>query len=497
MMKLRLNSCGLFFNILLDFNILVRLMRYLCLMNPATLLHALGIEKLHPMQEAALLAARSGTDILLLAPTGSGKTLAFLLPLMNSLQAQKKGLQSLILVPSRELALQIEQVFKQMRSGFKVSCCYGGHAVKTEKQNLLEAPALLVGTPGRIAFHLREGHIAAATCSLLVLDEFDKSLSLGFAEDMAYIIGCLKGLKQRILTSATTLDPVPEYVAFREDAVLLHYLDEKPLTPDIQLKKVTIQDQDRQATLLRLLGKIGDAAALIFCNRREKVEELSDYLIEKDLIHDVFHGGMEQDARERALIKFRNGSIKILIATDLAARGLDITDLENIIHYQLPETKAAFIHRNGRTARMRAQGCVYLLLSPDQTPPADIVSAAIPTGQMAITERASDAMPARNLPPGTSLKLEEEPLDKVYPLPPDSIWKTLYISAGKKDKMSKMDIVGFLLQQAGLHKDDLGRIDIKDHCAYIAVRRSLVPELLPRLKQAKIKNKRVKIEAAL
>lgn len=436
-------------------------------MNLPAVLQSLKIEALNPMQEKMLLLAKENTDTLLLAPTGSGKTIAFLLPVLARLNPKEKGVQCLILVPSRELALQIGQVFKQMATGFKVSCCYGGHAVKTEWHNLQEAPALLVGTPGRIAFHLRHEHVHVSDTAMLVLDEFDKSLSLGFEEDMAYITGRLSGLTQRMLTSATRIDPIPGYVGLRSDARILDFLGEKPMIPHLTLKKVNVIGQDRLSTLFRLIGRIGNAPMLIFCNRRETVEEVSDYLIGKELIHDIFHGGMEQDERERALIKFRNGSVMILVATDLASRGLDIPALENIIHYQLPETAETFIHRNGRTARMNAGGIVYLLLDPEE----------------------------RFLYPDSAV--EEEPLKESYPVPADSSWKTLYINAGKKDKINKTDIAGLFMKKGRLQKDEVGIIEVKDRCAYVAVKRVLVPDVLKMLSGERIKNKRVKIEAAL
>jgi len=419
------------------------------------------------MQLAATAAAAKGNDLILLAPTGSGKTLGFLLPLLKNLDPAKKGVQALILVPSRELALQIEQVFKAMGTGFKVNCCYGGHAVKVEKNNLAEAPALLIGTPGRIAYHLKHENFDESTITSLVLDEFDKALEFGFQDDMSYIIGQLRSLKQRFLTSATKMEVIPEFAGV-SDAKEIDFLASAAVTPDLKLKKVITTAEEKLDTLFKLICKIGDERTLIFCNHRETVDRISDLLIDKDLAHDIFHGGMEQDERERALLKFRNGSIKLLITTDLAARGLDIPEVQYIVHYQLPYTEDAFLHRNGRTARMNAKGTAYLIMTEEEKYP--FLSGGIET---------------------------EVLKDKGYKLPKDSEWQTLYIAAGKKDKVNKIDIVGLLLKKGGLQKEDVGLIEVKDQSSYVAVKRDMSRKVLAALANERIKNKKVKIEIAM
>jgi len=426
----------------------------------------LKITSLNDMQKAAIAVADKGKDVVLLAPTGSGKTIGFLLPVLKNLSASSKGVQALILVPSRELALQIEQVFKQMGTGFKVNCCYGGHPVKIERNNFEEPAAVLIGTPGRIAYHLRKENFDESSITTLVLDEFDKALEFGFQEDMAYIIGNLRSLKQRMLTSATAMTDIPEFTGLK-DPVEVNFLKDVKVAPDLKLKKIITTAEDKLDALFNLICKIGSETSLIFCNHRETVDRISDLLIDKDLAHDIFHGGMEQDERERALLKFRNGSIKILITTDLAARGLDIPEVGNIIHYQLPYTEDAFLHRNGRTARMNAKGTAYLVMTEDEKYPF------------------------------LKTDIETEKLKGHYELPKDSQWQTLYIAAGKKDKVNKIDIVGLLLKKGGLQKDDVGLIEVKDQSSYVAVKRKMVGRLLSALRDEKIKNKKVKIEVAM
>src|ERR1035437_3333652 len=288
----------------------------------------LKIASLNPMQLAALEAAKKQKDIILLSPTGSGKTLGFLLPLLNNLSAAKKGVQVLIIVPSRELGLQIETVFKQMSSGFKINCCYGGHATKIEKNNLEHPPAVLVGTPGRLAYHIRKENFKTDLIHTLILDEFDKALEFGFEEDMSFIISQLKNLKKRTLTSATKMNAIPAFTGV-QNPIELNYLSDTPSKSSLlKLKFVRAESRDKLDALYSLICKSGTKAILVFCNHRDAVDRISDLLRKKGLAHDVFHGGMDQEDRERALIKFRNGSHRILVTTDLASRGLDIPEIE-------------------------------------------------------------------------------------------------------------------------------------------------------------------------
>jgi len=301
---------------------------------------------------------------------------------------------------------------------------------------------------------------------MLVLDEFDKALEFGFKEDMSYIIGKLLSLKQRMLTSATAMEEIPDFTGVKKP-VEIDFLKDVKVAPDLKLKKVLTTAADKLDTLFQLICKIGNKTTLIFCNHRETVDRISDLLIAKDLAHDIFHGGMEQDERERALLKFRNGSIKILITTDLASRGLDIPEVECIIHYQLPYTEDAFLHRNGRTARMNAKGTAYLVIADDEKYPF----------------LKSD--------------IETENLKGSFTIPKDSDWQTLYIAAGKKDKVNKIDIVGLLLKKGGLQKEDVGLIEVKDQSSYVAIKRKMVPKVLSALSNERIKNKKVKIEVAM
>jgi superfamily II DNA/RNA helicase len=429
------------------------------------LLAPLKIDELNELQLAALKAGESNEDLVLLSDTGSGKTLGFLLPVLALMDEQAAGTQALVIVPSRELAIQIEQVFKTMGTGFKVTCCYGGHLRETEENNLIEAPALIIGTPGRLADHIRRNNIHTGKIRTLVLDEFDKSLELGFQEEMAGIINSLPSLRQRILTSATAAAEIPAFVGLKNPQTLNYLSGEK--TERLALQVVESPDNDKLETLFRLICRIGDRSAVVFCNHRESVERVSAFLKEKSIVNVFYHGALEQPERDSALAKFRNGSSDVLVTTDLASRGLDVPNIRYIIHYHLPATEEVFIHRNGRTARMDASGTAILLLGPDETLPSYIQDS--PT-------------------------LVELPETAVVPAKPR--WTTLFISLGKKDKVNKVDIVGFFTHKGQLKKEDVGLIEVKDFFSFAGIRKSTVTHVLQLIKDEKLKNKKVKIDVA-
>ena len=436
-------------------------------MNYSSILSHFNITELNQMQKATVEAIPGPDDVVLISPTGSGKTLGFLLPTLQLLEADKNNVQVLILVPSRELAIQIEQVFKQMSTGHKINCCYGGHSVRIEENNLQHPPAILVGTPGRISHHLRRKNLIVDDTHTLILDEFDKSLEFGFKDEMDFIIGQCKRLKKRILTSATALDEIPTFVGLRKSVELNYTTEHKELKSSLVVKAVRVEGDDKLEALMLLLGKINSKSTIVFCNHREAVNRISEQLSIHKVDHGFYHGGLEQIDREKTLIKLRNGSINLLITTDLAARGLDIPEIDAVIHYQFPATEDVMIHRNGRTARMNANGTAYFLLDIND-----------------------------HLPKFMTIVPVEETLPKQLILPAPCEWKTLYLSAGKKDKINKMDIVGMLLQKGQLQKEELGKIEVLDHSAYVAVKATKIIKTLQLIKEEKIKNKKIKMEIA-
>ncbi|MEA4904229.1 MAG: DEAD/DEAH box helicase [Petrimonas sp.] len=429
------------------------------------ILSNLGIDSLNEMQIAARQAIIKEQNVLLLSPTGSGKTLAFLLPILQLLDEGITKVQCLIVVPSRELALQTEQVWKKMGTKLKVNVCYGGHSIDTELKNLSSPPALLIGTPGRLTDHLERKSFDTGSIKTLVLDEFDKSLQLGFLDEMNTIISQLPGLQKRVLLSATSDIEIPAFVKM-ESPVTLDYTEEEK-NEALSVKLVLSPEKDKIDTLFHLICSLDPGPALIFCNHREVTERISGLLNKKGVQTGYYHGGMDQDDRERILARFRNGSLHYLVTTDLAARGLDIPEMNHVIHYHLPATESEFVHRNGRTARMHASGTAYIIHFKED-----------------------------KLPDYISGNLDILPVAAGEPLPDRPEYETIYVSGGRKNKLNKSDIVGFFLQKGKLDKSDLGLIEVKDFISFAAVRASAVKTLLTNIRDEKMKGKKYKIEVA-
>jgi len=422
------------------------------------------ITALNPMQEEAGKTIRLKSDVVLLSPTGTGKTLAFLLPLIESLDNNCPEIQILILVPSRELAQQIEQVARKMGSGYKVNALYGGRSGTLDKIDLKHRPAILIGTPGRIADRFRRDKFPLEYIHTLVLDEFDKSLETGFEKEMAEIIDALPKVKQRILTSATSDAKIPEFVRLQKP-VFINYLHEG--ISQLTIKTILSPEKDKLKTLEKALAFIGNQPGIIFCNFKDALERVSEFLKGNSITHECFHGDMEQIDRERALVKFRNGTIQLLLATDLAARGLDIPEIKFILHYHLPPRKKEFTHRNGRTARMNHDGIAYVLHWTEEELPDFIQEVASETLNVEDLQKTANPSPVQ--------------------------WKTLYISGGRRDKISKGDVAGLFLKQGQIQKDQLGVIELKQNCTYVGVHAEIVEMLIGKTTNSKLKKKKVRI----
>jgi len=425
------------------------------------ILKKMGIAKLNPMQEEACEVISTYANVVLLSPTGTGKTLAFLLPIIDQLDMNSKEVQAMILVPSRELAIQIEQVVREMGTGYKTNAVYGGRAFSKDKIELKHEPAILIGTPGRISDHLRRETFSVNSIKTLVLDEFDKSLEVGFEEQMKEIINALPNIEKRILTSATQQIEIPRFVKL-EDAAHINYLDSKKKS-QLQVKTINSASKDKLESLKEVLDHIGNKPGIVFCNFRDSIQRVSDYLTANNIGHGCFHGGMEQQDRERSLIKFRNGTHNIIVATDLAARGLDIPELNFIIHYQLPLKEEEFTHRNGRTARMNSSGNAYVIKWEKEDLP-DFI-------EMDELKNLKTSLSSNN-----------------------TIWETLFVSGGRKDKISKGDIAGLFLKQGKLEKEELGAIELKQDCCFVSVPASKANELISKLNNTKLKKKKVRIK---
>lgn len=430
-----------------------------------TILNKFQIAELNSMQKKAGKTIRNNSDVVLLSPTGTGKTLAFLLPLIEILDKNCDEIQALILVPSRELAQQIEQVARKMGSGFKINAVYGGRAGSLDKMDLKHKPAILIGTPGRVADRLRRDKFSLERITTLILDEFDKSLEIGFKDEMEEIIKTLPNVRQKILTSATNDSKIPNFVKLNSP-VFLDYLQNEE-TSKLEIKTFFSPEKDKLHTLEQVLNSLGNQPGIIFCNFKDALGRVSDFLDKKNINHECFHGGMEQKDRELAVIKFRNGTSQLLLATDLAARGLDIPEIKFILHYHLPPHNKEFTHRNGRTARMNKNGVAYILHWKGEELPGFI----------------QDIHP------------EEQDIDELQRTKSPSAvkWETLHITGGRRDKISKGDIAGLFFKQGQIEKHQLGVIELQQNSSFVGVHAEIAEAVIEKTNNSRLKKKKVRI----
>lgn len=427
------------------------------------ILQNMDFKDLKPMQKEVLQQSEKNKDLLVLAPTGSGKTLAFLLPLLKMLDPEVNDVQSIIITPTRELALQIEKVFRQIKTGFKVLTCYGGHPFSRERSSLKNPPAVIIATPGRLLDHLQRETFDTNQIKNLIIDEYDKCLELGFSKEMQRILYQLPNIKRTTLTSATEINELPGYFKM-QDPFEINYLD-ADYTPDLSYFFLQTEWTNKLKQLEELLGGISNEPTVVFCNFKNDIEDLSKFLTDANLPHSAFYGDLDQEEREKALLKFRNGSTKILLATDLASRGLDIPEIKNIVHFQIPSKEDTFIHRNGRTARMNKSGKVFLLLIEGKELPEYIAHN--------IKEFSPSKALAKNLQPE---------------------FTTIYLSAGKMHKISKIDVLGFLCQVGGLNKNEIGIIEIKDRASFAAIKTEKVNSVIANCNYQKVKKVKVQLD---
>lgn len=427
----------------------------------------LGIEQLNEMQQKMMASASESRDIILLSPTGSGKTLAFTLPVMKLMRPSSGRVQCVVIAPSRELVVQIAGVMREVSVGLRVVALYGGHNVEDEVNSLKVVPDIIAATPGRLLDHAVRRNVDLLPTRILVLDEFDKSLELGFEEEMEKLIKRMKNVSRILLTSATSADVLPEFLRLN-NPITLNYLDSnKSLRSRMRVHRVDSDGKDKLDTLLTLLNNISHGEepekSIIFVNHRESAERVYDFLRKQKVSCILYHGALDQRQRETALALFNSGSRPILIATDLAARGLDIEKVASVVHYHQPLTPEAYTHRNGRTARVEEEGDVYVLVGPEEA-----VKEFIEFDDTHLLDASKKG----------SLH---------------SQFMTLYVSAGKREKVSRGDILGFLIKECGVEASAIGKINVYDHYSLVAVMEGDVPEVLRRADGKKLKGEKRKI----
>ena len=437
------------------------------------ILQRLGISQLNDMQEEALAAiVRSNDDVVILSPTGTGKTLAYLLPLVQLINEEKPSLQAIVVTPGRELALQSSEVLKSMGCGLHSMAVYGGRPAMDEHRELRKVcPQIIFGTPGRLNDHLVKGNIVADDVRFLIIDEFDKCLEMGFQNEMAILLGNLPYVKRRVLLSATQSEVMPRFVNMGHTQRLDYRQEEEQVSSRVHIYSIESPQNDKLEPLRQLLLERGEESTVVFLNYRESVERVADFLRKAGFTLSAFHGGLEQKQREDALYRFANGSANIMVCTDLASRGLDIPDIDNIVHYHLPETEQNYVHRVGRTARWDKQGRSFFLLKAGEH----------------IPDYVEETPTAYNLKADVDGSTPER-----VPAQPKMV--TIYIGKGKRDKLSRGDIVGFLCKKGGLQGSEIGKISVEERFTYVAIAREKLRQVLKNTAGEKIKGVKTIIE---
>ena len=421
----------------------------------------LGITELNEMQKA-MLGKAGKSNIMLLSPTGTGKTIAYLIYLLKNIKESTGRVQAVILSPSRELTIQISGVVSAIATEHKVTCCYGGHNFEDEANSLKATPDIIVSTPGRLLDHIKRDNIYLQPVRMLFLDEFDKSLELGFQDEMGKIIKRMPNISKQVLTSATLLDEFPSFINIR-DIESVNFLYNNTVEQRLCVYNVKSDLKDKLEALLCLISNLKEGKMIIFANHRESAMRIHSFLQKHKLPVGMYHGGLNQMEREKAIYMFANDTFQILVTTDLGSRGLDIDNIKHIIHYHIPLQKETYTHRNGRSARIDKTGSIYVITGPEEKIPEFV-------------------------------KFDEEfPLDKEAECPYRKTMKTLYFSGGKKEKISKKDILGFIVSKTGIDAKFVGKINVADHYSLVAVPFNQVHSILQKLAGQKIKNQKLKI----
>lgn len=420
-----------------------------------------GIETLNPMQNEMIRS--TAQSIILSAPTGSGKTIAFITRLLLNLRPADGQIQAVVIAPSRELVLQISEVTRQLAAGYKTTALYGGHSMADEKNSLTPMPDIIVATPGRLLDHLQRDHLEIRDLTTLVLDEYDKSLELGFEKEMRRIISRISRIGCIILTSATMLEEIPAFIPVK-DPLRLDFTSSTASPHDrMNIVEVESFSRDKLDTLTALLRNLPRGErSIVFVNHRESAERVYKRLISDHIPATLYHGALDQHDREKSLDLFTNGSAPVLVATDLAARGLDISGVANVIHYHLPVDEAAWTHRNGRTARVDNTGTIWIIKSEADNL-ADYIT--IDRNYLPDPEKEADLRPEV---------------------------ATIYISAGKKEKISRGDIAGFTAASGVTTSGEVGKIIVRDHHSLVAVPREKARETAKAMNLIKLKGKKIR-----
>ncbi len=437
-------------------------------------LDSMGYHEMTAIQAASLHLALAGKDLIAQARTGSGKTAAFSLPLLCRLNPRDFGAQALVLCPTRELATQVATEIRRLaryQANIKVVTLCGGQAIGPQIGSLEHGGHIIVGTPGRIKDHLRKQTLDLSRVKTLVLDEADRMLEMGFAQDIGDIIDTTPASRQTLLFSATYPTDIKDMSSrFQTDAERVQ-VETQHTSQQIEQHFYICQATDRRAALLQIIAHHQPEQAVVFCNTKEGVRDVTRTLTEAHDSATALHGDLEQRERDQVLVQFRQGSVRLLVATDVAARGLDIDDLPAVINYDLPRDTEQYVHRIGRTGRAGKSGVALSLFTEKERHRLDAIAGY------------------------QSREIEFEAVERLRPAHASlsaPVFVTIAIAGGRKQKVRPGDILGALTREGGIEGKAVGKIDVLDHTAYVAIERTTSERALEQLLNGKIKGRKFK-----
>ena len=457
-----------------------------CGLSPALIqvLRELGFEKPTPIQAQSIPLLLAGKDLVGQSRTGSGKTAGFALPILQMLDLARRHVQALVLCPTRELCTQVAREirkFGRRHAGLQVLILSGGQPLFPQLNSLEKGVHIAVGTPGRVLDHLLRKSLDLRHVSFLVLDEADRMLDMGFQEDIEKILRAVPESRQTVFFSATyprSIEAMSRTYQRQPIQVRIEHTEEP--SPDIRQLYYEVRPDLKVKALLWILQQNRPESALVFCNFKESVTELANALLTAGVSATCIHGGLEQRDRDRVMAKFRNRSTRVLVATDVAARGIDIENLDMVCNFELPFKAEVYVHRIGRTGRAGRRGLAISLGTTRDK------------GKLNMIETFSGcALERKTVAAAEQLDAEARKAN----LHQDAAMRTLFISGGRKEKMRPGDILGALTGEAGkLNSSDVGKIEIHDNFSYVAVSDRVSEVTLERLRNGRIKGRKFRIE---
>lgn len=517
-------------------------------LNPSILqaVEDMGFEEMSPIQAKAIPAILEGNDVVGQAQTGTGKTAAFGIPLLQKIDPKDKTLQAMVLCPTRELAIQVAEEFRKLGKymhGIKILPVYGGQEISKQIRSLKSGVQVIIGTPGRVMDHMRRKTVKFDTIKMIVLDEADEMLNMGFREDIETILREIPEERQTILFSATMPGPILEIArTYQKNAVTIRVVKKELTVPKIEQYYYEVSPKKKEEVLSRLLDIYNPKLSLVFCNTKKQVDELTSALQGRGYFAEGLHGDMKQQQRDRVMNGFRNGRTEILVATDVAARGIDVDDVEAVFNYDIPQDDEYYVHRIGRTGRAGREGRAFTLVVGREVFKLKDIMRYCKTkikAQPIPTHNDVTEVKAEKILDKLKSTIENDDLTKMIDLIEDRINETgitsldlaaaflkmhigemdkeadevksydnfgdtgaesgmvrLFINLGKKQNIRPGDILGAIAGETGMPGKLIGTIDMYDKYTFVEVPREHAADVIQVMKMAKIKGKSINIEPA-